>query len=136
MNHEINTLTISDLAKCCVAGRRIDRRPLPERGIYYFEETFLIDGELRDTRQRLFWLMAKTIFWSIGVPVRRRLPLIGHRHVSAAFGLRNPHHAIDAMAGGDRLARSRLAHRLVVVELGLPERRDAGGEGRRIANLG
>jgi hypothetical protein len=86
MNHEINPFTIADLAKCCIAGRCMERRPWPERGIYYFEETFVIDPTPGKKRPRPFWLTAKTCFWSIGVPIRRRLPFIGHRYISASFG--------------------------------------------------
>jgi hypothetical protein len=86
MNHEINAFTVSDVAERCLAGRRLDRLRVPERGLYYFHETFLIDQKLGKQSHSLFWLRAKTALWSIGVRIRRRLPFVGRRYVSASFG--------------------------------------------------
>jgi hypothetical protein len=86
MNHEINAFTISDVAEHCLAGRRLERRRVPERGLYYFQETFRIEPKLGKKSRGLFWLRVKTPLWSIGIRVRRRLPFIGRRYISASFG--------------------------------------------------
>jgi hypothetical protein len=88
MNHEINAFKVSTLAERCLAGRRLERLRMLERGLYYFHETFLIDQEPRKRGCGLFWLRVKTAFCGIGVRIRRRLPFIGHRYVSASFGAR------------------------------------------------
>lgn len=86
MNHEINAFTISDVAERCLAGRRLERRRMPQRGLHYVQETFRIDQKLGKKNRRLVWLRVKTSLWSIGVRIWRRLPFVGRRYVSASFG--------------------------------------------------
>jgi hypothetical protein len=86
MNHEINAFTISDVAERCLAGRRLERRRVPERGLYYFQETFRIEQKPGKKHRGLVWLRVKTSLWSIAVRIRRRLPFVGRRYVSASFG--------------------------------------------------
>jgi hypothetical protein len=75
MNHEGNPFTVASIAHCRLAGRQLDRRPVPDRN-GYFEELFLIDPSIRRKDDGLLWLKAKTLFWAFGVPIRRRLPFL------------------------------------------------------------
>jgi hypothetical protein len=75
MNHELNPFTVASIAHCRLAGKRLERRPVPDRE-GYFEEVFSIDPSARRKNQGLLWLKAKTLFWAFGVPVRRRLPFL------------------------------------------------------------
>jgi hypothetical protein len=73
MNHEVNPFTVASIAHCRLAGKQLDRRPVPDRE-GYFEELFLIDPCARRKDNGLIWLKAKTLFWAFSVPIRRRLP--------------------------------------------------------------
>ncbi len=75
MNHEINPFTVASIAHCRLAGKRLERRPVPDRE-GYFEETFLVDPSARRKGRGLLWLKAKTWFWAASVPIRRRLPFL------------------------------------------------------------
>ncbi len=86
INHEINAFTISEIAEHCLAGRRVERRRMPERGLHYVQETFRTDQKLGKKNRRLVWLRVKTSLWSIGLRVWRRLPFVGRRYVAASFG--------------------------------------------------
>jgi hypothetical protein len=75
MNHEVNPFTVASIAHCRLAGKRLERRPVPDRE-GYFEEVFLIDPHAPPKDRGLIWLKAKTLFWACSVPIRRRLPLL------------------------------------------------------------
>jgi hypothetical protein len=75
MNHEVNPFTVASITRCRLAGKRLERRPVPERD-GYFEELFSIDPHARRKDRGLIWLKAKTLFWAFSVPIRRRLPFL------------------------------------------------------------
>jgi hypothetical protein len=75
MNHELNPFTVASIAHCRLAGKRLERRPVPDRD-GYFEEVFLIDPDARHRDRGLTLLKAKTLFWAFGVPIRRKLPFL------------------------------------------------------------
>lgn len=74
INHELNPFTVAEIARHDLAGKRIARTPLPERP-GYFDETFLVD-QLPAPRKSVSWLRAKTLFWSVAVPIRWRVPFL------------------------------------------------------------
>jgi putative sugar O-methyltransferase len=75
MNHEVNPFTVASIAHCRLAGKRLERRQVPDRD-GYFEEVFLIDPDARRKDQGLIWLKAKTLFWALSIPIRRKLPFL------------------------------------------------------------
>ena len=75
MNHEVNPFTVASVTHCRLAGKRLDRRAVPNRD-GYFEESFLIDPCVDRKDNGLTWLKTKTLFWNFGVPIRRRLPFL------------------------------------------------------------
>lgn len=75
MNHEVNPFTVASIAHCGLTGKRLDRRPVPDRD-GYFEEIFSVDPDARRKDNGLIWLKTKTLFWTLGVPIRRRLPFL------------------------------------------------------------
>lgn len=75
MNHEMNPFTVASIAHYRLAGKRLERHPVPERN-GYFEEVFLIDPHNQSRPHGLLWLRTKTLFWNIALPIRWRIPLL------------------------------------------------------------
>lgn len=74
INHELNPFTVSDIAEYSLSATRLERSQVPGQPIY-FQETFIVDQRGR-TKSGLFWLRIKTLFWSVALRIRWRVPLI------------------------------------------------------------
>ena len=74
INHELNPFTVADIAKHSLTARCLERIPIPEQP-GYFQETFLVAAS-PSVKRSLFWLKIKTLFWTIAVPIRWRIPFL------------------------------------------------------------
>lgn len=74
INHELNPFTVAEIAKRSIAAKCLARIPVPDRP-GYFQEAFALSARPQ-VKTSLLWLRIKTLFWSIAVPIRWRIPFL------------------------------------------------------------
>ena len=74
INHELNPFTVAEVASRSLTAKRLERIPVPGQP-GYFQETFAFDARPQ-VKTGLYWFRMKTLFWSIAMPIRWRIPFL------------------------------------------------------------